>query len=145
MLTPPSDIPSPPPLVARVVRPVVAPLGPLPVMIADEPSDVPVIDLTLSIVSVGRAVSEPLPEPSFDWGQLDPRQDWMMTSVAALDPAPLPDVSGDWRLFLTGALRKTREGLKDARSGIRDALAGFGRAVRRVSPFFNTTTLALYR
>jgi hypothetical protein len=64
-------------------------------------------------------------------------------SLVALDPPPasppletaapvggLPD-------FMAGAIKRTRESLRDARSSIRGALTGMFGAFRKVSPFFD--------
>jgi hypothetical protein len=128
---------------ARLVRR--APVAPAPISVVEEPSNVPVIDLTLSVTAAGGGPApEPLPEPGLGVLHVDSGVPaWLMTPVASLDPAPLMEPAGDWRGFITGAIRKTRASLRDARTGIRDALAGFVGAVRRVSPFFNDT--ALYR
>ena len=73
-----------------------------------------------------------------------PTESWDARDI--LEPAPFlaPAVASPTaglQGFVTDALKRTRDSIKDARVSIRGALSGMVGAVRRVSPFFSTTSL----
>jgi len=59
--------------------------------------------------------------------------------VVDVDLVGAPAPSAGLQDFVSGAIKRTRESLKDARSSLRGALSGMVGAFRKVSPFFVTT------
>ena len=65
----------------------------------------------------------------------------LLVAAAEIAPPPAPAADSDSRPFLVGAIQRARATLKDARLFLGEKLHGVMGAFRKVSPFFNASTV----
>lgn len=135
-VTQPPDIPAP------VMRPPMSRAIPIEthVIFSEAFRSADAVDV---FAPVPPAEPEPLPVPDFDFTFAGGPLPESFLSMVDVDfgPAPgLSDGSDDGHRFLVGALRKTRESLRDARWFLGGKFQGVVGAFRKVSPFWDASS-----